>query len=330
MFQGIGKIGDYVRQHNLHLMMNHKLATGETVDLNRSKPLAVSYVSSTDKSRQKSAADKRRVASIKQKLKNGEKLSASDMKFLKETDSGLYRTAKTVQEAREELERDLRRAKTKGEARLAVVRAMAKVSQEAQISQGAGGMGAGGGAGGAAGNMGDAMTAGGASAVGAGETAAAAGGGAAPGDAANANANDDANANVNDNANKAAIPDSAGNAAGEEKTIGNNDAGEGKTATASEKGAKSAPIMQNLAEAPDADDGGPLPPTQLLVIRALQNAWTKYVRSDEFKELPADEMEEARRVVSGKRRPSQRQRQMAAAIAYQDAALAAPVRQEKA
>ena len=93
MFQGIGKIGDYVRQHNLHLMMNHKLATGETVDLNRSKPLAVSYVSSTDKSRQKSAADKRRVASIKQKLKNGEKLSASDMKFLKETDSGLYRTA---------------------------------------------------------------------------------------------------------------------------------------------------------------------------------------------------------------------------------------------
>ncbi len=324
MFQAIGKIGDYTRQHNLRLMMNHKLATGETVDLNRRDGLAVSYVSSTAKSRKKTdAADKLRTAAIKQKLKQGKKLSASDMKFLKETNSGLYRTAKTVQDAREELERDLKRARTKGEARLAVIRAMGKVAQEAGMSQDAGGAGGMGGGAGAMGDAGGAMTAGGG--MGDGMSVGGVvheGGGAAVKVAADAGLTGDS-APVDDLGGAAPAQGVVGDAAGTAS-------GEGTPGSANgtmEKGAaqETKTGKQGLmAPGDDAvDDGGPLPPTMLLVIRALQDTWTKFVKSDEFKEMPDDELEQARRTAQGTRRPTRQQRQMAAAIAYHDAALAA-------
>ena len=76
------------------------------------------------------AADKTRLASIKQKLKSGKKLSAAEMSYLKEKDPSTYKKAKYADEAREELKAELQQADTKQEARQAVMRAIAKIAAD--------------------------------------------------------------------------------------------------------------------------------------------------------------------------------------------------------
>ena len=133
-FTGIGKIGAFVKQKNLIYAANYKIKTGQSIvdssgRLTLSKSTMFNSVQYSKKT-STSANDNARLASIKQKLKSGKKLSASEMNYLREKDEKLYKKAKYADEAREELKADLRSAKTKQEARQAVMRATAKIAAD--------------------------------------------------------------------------------------------------------------------------------------------------------------------------------------------------------
>ena len=164
MFEGIGKIGDYVQRKELKVEAKYRLKTGQDMKKQIQKQVADDiWRQMTTKVSKKT--DEARIAGIKQKLRSGKELSASAMKYLKETDEDLYTKAKKAQETREELRSALKRAKTKSEARMALVQAQAKVSTEALL-EAKSGSGAGasatagmGGAAAAAGSAGDAASA---------------------------------------------------------------------------------------------------------------------------------------------------------------------------
>lgn len=164
MFEGIGKIGDYVQRKELKVEAKYRLKTGQDMKKQMQKQVADDiWRQMTTKVSKKT--DEARIAGIKQKLRSGKELSASEMKYLKETDEDLYTKAKKAQETREELRSALKRAKTKSEARMALVQAQAKVSTEALL-EAKSGSGAGasatagmGGAAAAAGSAGDAASA---------------------------------------------------------------------------------------------------------------------------------------------------------------------------
>ena len=133
-FTGIGKIGAFVKQKNLIYAANYKIKTGQSIvdsggRLTLSKSTMFNSVQYSKKT-STSTSDNARLASIKQKLKSGKKLSASEMNYLREKDEKLYKKAKYADEAREELKADLRSAKTKQEAQQAVMRATAKIAAD--------------------------------------------------------------------------------------------------------------------------------------------------------------------------------------------------------
>lgn len=112
MFEGIGKIGDYVQLKELRTEAKYRLKTGQDMKKQIQKQVADDiWRQMTTKVSKKT--DEARVAGIKQKLRSGKELSASEMKYLKETDEDLYTKAKKAQEARDELRSALKRAKTK-------------------------------------------------------------------------------------------------------------------------------------------------------------------------------------------------------------------------
>ena len=134
-FTTIGTVGSYIKQKNLNFAANYKLKTGQRVtDANGNLQFAKSNMfDQMLKANKKSDSDidAAKIASIKQKLMSGKKLSTSEMAYLKEKDSKLYKKAKHTEEAREELQSELKKAKTKQEARQAVTQAMVKASAEA-------------------------------------------------------------------------------------------------------------------------------------------------------------------------------------------------------
>lgn len=134
-FTTIGTIGSYIKQKNLNFAANYKLKTGQRVtDANGNLQFAKSNMFDQILAAQKksdSEVDAAKIASIKQKLMSGKKLSTAEMSYLKEKDSKLYKKAKHAEEAREELQAELKKAKTKQEARQAVTQAMIKASAEA-------------------------------------------------------------------------------------------------------------------------------------------------------------------------------------------------------
>ncbi len=150
-FTGIGKIGTFAKQKNLLFAANYRIKTGKSiVDGNGRLTLTRATMFNSIQSSKKnsvSAADKTRLASIKQKLKSGKKLSAAEMSYLKEKDPSTYKKAKYADEAREELKTELQQADTKQEARQAVMRAVAKIAADCSADFDAlkGGAGAGGG-----------------------------------------------------------------------------------------------------------------------------------------------------------------------------------------
>lgn len=143
MLEGIGKIGSYLNLKQLKMAKDYKVKTGQTLKFDKASDIQTitAQKTSTNKS-----GDAIKSAAIRNKLKHGEKLSAQEMKYLKENDENLYRKAKKVEQAREELEADLRRCKTKAEARQAVMRASLKAAGEAsaELSAAKAGMGGGG------------------------------------------------------------------------------------------------------------------------------------------------------------------------------------------
>lgn len=133
-FARVGKIGSFIRQKNLAFAANYKIKTGQRIvtangTLSFSRATMYDQISAAKK-KSVSAVDKARLASIKRKLLSGRKLSEAEMIFLRENDPKTYKKAKYAEDAREELKVALKSAKTKQEARQAVMQAMAKISAE--------------------------------------------------------------------------------------------------------------------------------------------------------------------------------------------------------
>ena len=138
MFEAIGTLHSYAQQQNLLKSVNHKKKTGVSLDQlkEQAKEIARQNDSLVDKmlQAQKSADDeaaKQRIASIKNRLLAGKKLSQTEIDYLRDKDPKLYKKAKSADDARTELKAALKRAKTKQEARMALTQAMVKASSEA-------------------------------------------------------------------------------------------------------------------------------------------------------------------------------------------------------
>ena len=324
MLEGIGRLHDYLRRSNLQKMANRRIATGETVDLNRTQgrsSFVLPATGSTAGTKKKTSADKVRMAEIRQKMKNGDKLSSSDMKYLKDNDTALYRKARVIEAAREELERDLKQARTKGEARLAMVRAAMKVSSEAAMADAGGNEAVSSGAGNAPQAGASAEAPSGAAALPAGEAGTKA---AAP--------TFDLAAQSGAEGTPAASAKATAEAA--EKEVQEAIAAAMKAATevvdamaqtkAENEDAKGT-LDQLMDGEAAADENAFMPPTALLIIRALQKTWMAYINSDAYKELPNDMLDEEQEKLNGGRisKAMRRERQLAAAFSYQQAAQSA-------
>lgn len=134
-FTTMGTIATYIKQKNLRFAANYKVNTGQRLaDSEGNLEIVKSteqdqFVESRDKSNEEIAVAK--LASIRQRLASGSKLSNEDLSYLQQKDPATYKRAKRAEDAREELRGELKKAKTKQEARQAVTKAMIKASAEA-------------------------------------------------------------------------------------------------------------------------------------------------------------------------------------------------------
>ena len=270
MFEGIGTIGSYAKQWKLKRMAKTKISTGQTVDLNRRQSFSaiITQIGTQEfcgtKKTAKAMADRAKTNSIKHRLKQGKKLSAQELNHLKEKEPALYEKAKVIQSAREELERDLKHCKTKAEVRMALMRASMKVESQAAMADTAA--------------AGAAMNTEGAAAI----------------DAENVNA--EGQMPQSGNAADGAMQESmtADNGVNGAEASQKEQAAEQKLENALERifseNKNSAVSAEALVAALEASEnsGMDMPPTQILIIRALQDEYMKFMQSKEYEELPED------------------------------------------
>ena len=307
MFEAVGTMRTYLQQYQLKKSAKQKVKTGESFDW---KDARSTFVKVQEPSRNKSKSfvelslekakkdDERTVASkksgITQKLRRGKKLSPQELEYLREHDEKLYKKAKTTMEEREKLERALKSAKTKAEAMRAVAIAYANAAAACTDSMDGGGAGAVAGAGGNAG----AVEGGGASSFDAGISVNAdasmsmEGGAAVHAEAGVASADVAATeaANVSGAEGNVAADNAAGTEAGASESAASADGMEDADETRESGEAASS----QLAE---AGDGGEFDdPLILLVLRHLQAAWQEFMKSKQYKALPEDETQAAKRL----------------------------------
>lgn len=312
MFEGIGRLGAYVAQQNLRLEAKYKLKTGRSlkeVQANIDRSLREAL---TPKAPKASISDSTKISIIRQKLRQGRKLSANELKFLKDTDERLYEKAKKAEDAREELQHALKHAKSKEEARRALVQAQMKVAAEAQLDAKGGGANVnfGGGSAGftgvAAGPMGAANDA--ASFDGSSTEAGTQPSPAEATPAAAGNGEEKAAVGVTTHLQGEAVikVSQENSAAPEEKATTENDSGKKGDEPASNK---------NINEYPDSathNHSGELPGEKyLFMLAALQDEWKKFVNSKEYDELPERETR-TEKEKAGSCKPKYRQEKTAA------------------
>ena len=271
-FSGIGKIGNFVKQKNLMFAANYKIKTGQSI-VNGNGGLTLTKTtffsqSTTSKTKSNSAADKARLASIKAKLKSGKKLSAAEMSYLREKDPKTYKKAKYADDVREELKNELKGAKTKQEAREAVMRAVAKVAADCSADFEALKGGGGGGAGGGSMNLGG------------------------------------ADAPISMNADAGAENVSAENISTENVSSGENSnvaTSENISANENSSAQNENPLAQgtNSAENEDSDSAADIMDKYIYAIRAIQDEWLNFMKSDKYKEMPEDIFEAAELKLNG-------------------------------
>lgn len=296
MLEGIGKIGSYLNMKQMKLAKDHKIKTGQTLTFDKTRDYTMLSNQKTSKS---SSADAIRTASIKQKLKQGEKLSAQEMRYLKENDESLYQKAKKVEKAREELENDLRHAKTKAEARQAVMRASLKAAGEATAQLSAAKAAAGGGGGVAPGGGYQAgQEVGGLNADVAGDVGISGDIGSDVGAALDAGATSDAGA-----AAEVSLSSESATGLTEEgqqiiaDTIASINArinGAGENGTVTDITGDDSQENDIQMEALAGSDGNEEDPAMAILeelmykLKAIQKTWEKYARSKEYKDMPED------------------------------------------
>lgn len=280
-FTVIGTINSYVKRKNLTFAAKHKIRTGQTLINANGNWSSTNVVSTFDKLREAAKtsanqAKQEKLRRIKQKLRGGQKLSDEEMGFLRVNDPKTYKKAKHADEAREELKSELKKAKSKSEAREAMTRAMVKASTDAMAELSALGQG---GSAVAGGSVGAAMTAGG-------ETS------------ANLNGAEISSADVNANNQTLADVNQSVQATGERATT--------ELSETTNDAQKNSPEQKNS----DADKNTPedIMEKYLWTVRALEDEWTRFTNSDEYKNLPDHLIDEStdkkfhRQVVAPNRR----------------------------
>ena len=262
-FAVIGKISSYVKTKNLTFAAKHKIRTGQTLtNANGNLVSTGGSVSTTfDKLRDaaKAGNDKAKQAKlrrIKQKLLTGKKISDEELGFLRVNDPKLYKKAKAADEAREELKEDLKKAKSKGEAREAMTRAMVKASTEAMSELSALGQGGG-----------SALAGGGGSVMQTGNDAMSISGGEVTSAEGNANL-----------------------LGAETQTSGEVN----QTAQSPNESNSTTPENQNAQKNSDDDSKTPedIMEKYLMIVRALEDEWTQFTKSKEYKSLPEQTIDE--------------------------------------
>lgn len=133
-FTTIGTITSYLKQKNTKFSAENRIKAGQKVteadgDLNFAKSGVSDQVDTKRRTDKEIAAA--RVASIKQKLSNGQIISDDELSYLRSQEPKTYKKAKHSEEAREDLKSELKKAKTKQEAKQAVTQALIKASAEA-------------------------------------------------------------------------------------------------------------------------------------------------------------------------------------------------------
>ncbi len=324
MFEAIGTLHSYTKQYQLKKSAKQKVTTGQSFDwkdarssfVKAQEPRRTAPKSFVELSLEKSKKDDDRTAAtkksgIKQKLRRGKKLSPQELEYLRRHDEELYEKAKTTMEEREKLARALKSAKTKAEAQRAV--AIAYANAAASLT---GNIGGGGGAAGGSSGGGEAFGAGDASGMTA-DTAVNAEGSAAALDAGVAAGAENVSAET-------VSAGAAGATAGTESmaadAVGNEaDAGCEMEADVAQENKDATATLQQTSQDTEFDD-----PLILLVLRHLQAEWRDFMKSEQYKEMPEDELQAAKRLDA----PKIRQRSeavkavslTAAAAAYQTAA----------
>ena len=324
MFEAIGTLHSYTKQYQLKKSAKQKVTTGQSFDwkdarssfVKAQEPRRTASKSFVELSLEKSKKDDDRTAAtkksgIKQKLRRGKKLSPQELEYLRRHDEELYEKAKTTMEEREKLARALKSAKTKAEAQRAV--AIAYANAAASLT---GNIGGGGGAAGGSSGGGEAFGAGDAGGMAA-DAAVNAEGSAAALDAGVAAGTENVSAET-------VSAGAAGATAGTESTaadaVGNEaDAGREMEADVAQENKDATATLQQTSQDTEFDD-----PLILLVLRHLQAEWRDFMKSEQYKEMPEDELQAAKRLDA----PQIRQRSeavkavslTAAAAAYQMAA----------
>ena len=313
IFEGIGRVGDYAQLRNLRREMKYRIKTGKSLAQAMGAPVQPGRVKSSEAQETRDKADANREALIRQKLRQGRKLSATDKQYLKENNPDLYEKVARIEERREALARALRNAKTKDEAQRAV--AQANIAVLAEMKSGSGetpsfhGVGGGSAEGG---SSAPAMTA---------------GGEAAAGDALDAPLTEGTAAapttgDMQGALGREAVAQSGGHAAesagaAQERADGAQNAPQDKEKEGFQPGPSTRDQYGNrrvlsrkemddmLRQAQEAGKLSPLDNEKVYLLRALQREWMEYANSEEYKSLPntaLDAAEEEQRGVRRKKR----------------------------
>ena len=304
IFEGIGRVGDYAQLRNLRREMKYRIKTGASLAQAMGASVQPGKVKSDEAQKLRGTSDANREAQIRQKLRQGQKLSSGDKRYLKENNPDLYDKVERIEMRREALERALKNAKSKDEALRAVAQANLSVLSEMQKG------------GGDAPNL---LAAGGGSAAGAGTSVMTAGGDAAAADALDAPLSEGAEAAPTTGAMQGAIGRDALATQGNEASAEQASAAQSGTGARAD-GAQSDPHKEQggfaqgpstrdaygnrrvlsseemadmLRQAQEAGKLSPLDNEKVYLLRALQRAWMEYANSEEYKNLPNTALEAA-------------------------------------
>ena len=286
LFEGIGRVSDYAQLNNLRREAKYRVKTGQSLVQAMGAPLQISRQRFSEAQESNTKRDAERESLIRQKLRNGQKLSPMDKQYLKEKDPDLYDKVARIEERREALERALKRAKSKEEARLAVAQANISVLSEMQRGGGASSVsGAGGGGSAGAAKM---------------PAAAANGSAAAAGDALDAPQAADADAALTTGDLQGAIGREAVAAQSDaalsvpNAVQGGADGGQADgvqdPSCGAEKDAcgnrRTPPPAEMLRTAQQSGNRLPIDDERVYLLRALQREWMEYANSKEYRNLP--------------------------------------------
>ena len=285
IFEGIGRIGEYAQLKNLRREMKYRIKTGKSLAEAMGAPVQPGKVKSSELQQTREKSDANREMQIRQKLRQGQKLSAVDMRYLKENNPDLYEKVVRIEERREMLARALKRAKTKEEAQRAVAQANISVLSEMQKAASSA-MTAGGG-------MGDALDA---PAAHSGDAAPAAGEmqSASPGDVPAQSGG----------AHTAEHMDTAhgGHAEGNAEKEGFQPGPSTRDQYGNRRVLSREEMDDMLRQAQESGKLTPLDNEKVYLLRALQREWMEFANSEEYKNLPNTALDAAEEEEHGVRR----------------------------